>query len=142
MDLMDTADTWGRKPAGGDEVDADRQARRAPSKSTPDLAQRAMPSAPSNSWVCNVWPVAAMAECSTMLHSAIRLYSPAIVKGSLRRASPALDRACGTLLFSPRTHSDFQQRRLSNLVAIDCWIVGLTMAFLRSGLDVPSRIFV
>ena len=44
-----------------------------------------------------------------------RLYGPAVaVKGSLRRASPALDRAHRTLSAHP-THSNFKRGKIMNL---------------------------
>src|SRR5215471_8354983 len=104
MAPMHPFDPRRRKPAAGDKVDADRQ----------DLAHRVEINAPHVPRFGN----AEGGFKQLILHLRAfafmaRLYGPAVaVKGSLRRASPALDRAHRTLLSSPNP-LEFQKRQES-----------------------------
>src|SRR6201998_4289470 len=113
MDPMHPFDPRRRKPAAGNKVDADRH----------DLARRVEINAPHvprfgdaeggfKQLVLHPRALASIAECRTMpAFSKARLSGPVIaVKGSLRRASPALDRAHRTFLSSPNP-LEFQKRR-------------------------------
>ena len=65
--------------------------------------------------------LASIAECRTMpAFSKARLSGPeGAVKGSLRRASPALDRAHRTLLSTPDP-LEFQKRQIPSRITEDC----------------------
>ena len=111
MGPMQPFDPRCRKPAAGDKVDADGQ----------DFARGVEFNASHVPWFANAESgfkqlvlhprtLASIAECRTMpAFSKARLSGPVIaVKGSLRRASPALDRAHRTLSSDP-THSNFKR---------------------------------
>jgi hypothetical protein len=111
MDRMHACDTRRGKPAAGDKVDADGQhSARGVEFNASHVPRFANAECGFKQLVLHPRALASMAECRTMpAFSKARLSGPVItVKGSLRRASPALDRAHRTLSSDP-THSDFKR---------------------------------
>src|SRR3974390_2484827 len=112
MDPMQPFDPRCRKPAAGDKVDTDRQdLARSVEINAPHIPRFGDTERGFKELVLHPQALASIAECRTMpAFSKARLSGPAVaVKGSLRRASPALDRAHRTLLSSPNP-LEFQKR--------------------------------
>ena len=107
MDSMQPFDPQRRKPAAGDKVDADgKDLAGGVEINDPHIPQSDDAEGSFKQLVLHPRALASIAECRTMpAFSKARLSGPVVaVKGSLRRASPALDRAHRTRLSSP-THS-------------------------------------
>jgi hypothetical protein len=112
MDPMQSFDPRCGKPAAGDKVDTDRQdLERGVEINAPHIPRFGNAESGFKQLVLHPRALASIAECRTMpAFSNARLYGPAVaVKGSLRRASPALDRAHRTLFSSPNPLG-FQKR--------------------------------
>ena len=110
MDRMHSCDTRRGKSTAGDKVDADGQDfARGVECNASHIPRFTNAEGGFKQMVLHQRALASVAECRTMpAFSKARLSGPVIaVKGSLRRASPALDRAHRTL--SPDlTHSFFK----------------------------------
>src|ERR1700740_1551829 len=105
MDPMQPFDPRCRKPAAGDKVDADRQDFAGGVEiNDPHIPRFGNAEGGFKQLVLHPRALASIAECRTMpTFSRARLSGPVVaVKGSLRRASPALDRDHSTLLSNPR----------------------------------------
>ena len=112
MDPMPAFDPRRRKPAAGDKVDADGQHLAGEVKmNTPHIPRFANAEGGFKQLVLHPRALASIAECRTMpAFSKARLSGPVIaVKGSLPRASPALDRAHRTLLSSTNQPTRFSK---------------------------------
>jgi hypothetical protein len=104
MDPMQPVDPRRRKPAAGDKVDADCQdLARSVEINTPHVPRFGNTEGGFKQLVLHPPALASMAECRTMpAFSKARLSGPVVaVKGSLCRASPALDRDHRTLSSDP-----------------------------------------
>jgi hypothetical protein len=104
MDPMHTFDLRRGKPAAGDKVDADGEDLAGGVEINATHVPRfANAEGGFKELVLHPQTFASVAECRTMpAFSNARLSDPVVaVKGSLRRAAPALDRAPRTLLSSP-----------------------------------------
>jgi hypothetical protein len=104
MDPMDTFDPRRGKPGAGDKVDADGEDLAGGVEiNTPHVPRFGDAEGGLKQLVLHPRALASIAECRTMpAFSKARLSGPVVaVKGSLRRASPALDRDHRTLLSDP-----------------------------------------
>ncbi len=112
MDPMHTFDTRCGKPTAGDKVDADGQHLAGGVEiNAPHVPRFGDAEGGFKQLVLHPRALASIAECRTMpAFSKARLLGPVgALKGSLRRASPALDRAHRTFLSSPNP-LEFQKR--------------------------------
>ena len=122
MDPMQPVDSRCGKPAAGDKVYADGEhLADGVEIDTPHVPRFGDTESGFKQLVLHPRALASIAECRTMpAFSRARLSGPVIaVKGSLRRASPALDRAHRTLRSSPnqptRISKEAELLNVSNL---------------------------